>query len=163
MVCAVCSKKPYLNGMCRQCFNNYFIKKARKEIRLNDLFRRNDSVFVADNRNAQSFAAKWVVENMEMPLRFSKKGKKIAGTCMENEISEFLKSMLENKKLKKDKSIRLFSNMQLTEVFAFAKMKGYTGKTPKLDKLQEMVEGIDKKHSTTKSALFKSVQALKAL
>ncbi len=75
MACKICEKKPYFNSMCIQCFNNYFIKKVRRNIRLNDLFRRNDSVFVKDKKDAQSFAAKWIVENMEMPLKFSTQGK----------------------------------------------------------------------------------------
>ena len=163
MACIICSKKPYFNSMCRRCFNNYFIKKTRRDIRLNDLFRRNDSVFVNDNKDAQSFAAKWVVENMEMPLKFSRKGKKIVGTSMENEISGFMKSILENKKPGKSREIKLLANMQLGEIYAFAKMKGYKGKEAELDEIQEMVERIEKKHSTTKTALYKSVKALKSL
>lgn len=164
MACEVCRKKPYFNGMCRQCFNNYFIKKTRREVRLNDLFRRNDSVFVENNRDAESFAAKWFIENMQMPLKISAKGKKIIGTCIEKESSEFFESMLKNKNLKKEKNtIKLLANMLQDEVYAFAKLKGYKGKLGKKNNINEMIERVEKKHSTTKFAFFKSTELLRKL
>ncbi|MBW3017361.1 hypothetical protein KY316_03225 [Candidatus Woesearchaeota archaeon] len=164
MACQMCKTRPYFNSMCKSCFDSYFVKKVRKDIRLNDLFRRNDAIHVKEAKDAPSFAAKWFISNMQMPLKISKKGRQIIGTSIERECSEFLCSMFMNKALKNQKNtIKLLSNMSEDEIFAFAKLKGYKGKATKKDDIMQMVENIEIKHSTTRAALLKSVEFLKKL
>ena len=163
MTCKNCKKRPYFNSKCKKCFANYFVKKVRKDIRLNDLFRRNDSVYVKDSKDASSFAAKWIIDNMFMPLNITKKGKQVVGASMEKQSSEFLGSMFKNKALAKSKNIKLLSNMSEDEILAFARLKGYKGKAGKKDDIMQMVVNVEEKHNTTRAALYKAIEFLKKL
>lgn len=53
--CIKCNfKELYFEDFCRSCFLKNFVKKVRKEIRLNNMFNKSDKIAVLDYGNCES-------------------------------------------------------------------------------------------------------------
>jgi hypothetical protein len=144
--------------ICSDCFVRLIEKRVRKYVRLNKLFKRNDGLVVKDAID------RYFISNLDLPVNFVKKGKKVVLWSMDDEVNEFVSGLFSGKKVKKTKDIRLLKVVTDKELLLFAKIKGLKFKANKKNNdVQKFLDAIEKKHGNIKYNLLKNIEELKKI
>ena len=176
MKCYLCGGKGVVNQqkgryVCSRCFCSLLEKRIRKHIRLNKLFRKDDRILVLGEVN--KFFIESILKKLPVKLFFRKdrkSGKKINKIVVEwtldDEINEFMKAVLEGKKIrKKDKRhVKLLKVVTDKEVLLFAKFNKIKFKANKKDPLvQKFLDEVEEKHPNIKYNLLNNIRELRKL
>ncbi|MCK4670573.1 MAG: hypothetical protein KAT43_05200 [Nanoarchaeota archaeon] len=148
----------------KRLFEKEFEKRFRKEIRLRKLLKKNDAICLAPNKDSNTFAAKYMLKNLGLPLKFAKNGKKLIAWSRDKEIEDFLTKLFFGKIPKKHgKEIKIMKTISQSDINAFAKLKGYKRKGSRQSEVLDFIENLEKKHGDLKSATAKAIQKIKDL
>jgi len=188
MKCVKCGKLGKIKVQnltaCESCFLKIIEKRARKEIRLKKLIRKNDNILIINDGSAEYFVSEYLLKKIikDLPIKITTKkqkyelGDSVSGAYnkiivpwnADKEDEYFLKSIFENQDLKyrghyKIKSklyIKLLLTVLQAEVEIFAKIKGLKIKARKKTNIGIMLDELEKEYPEMKFSLLKSFQEL---
>lgn len=163
--------------VCRGCFLEIIEKRVRKEFRLKELVKKNDSLLIIDDNTYDAknliYLVKKIIGKMPVALKIKKEkyelGKKFKGKVMvpwnlDDEVSMFLSYFFENKEIKYighyDNIIKPLIVVTDDESKAFAKIMKFKFKEKKKDYVKEFLDKIEEKYPGTKFGIKKSIQQI---
>jgi len=162
MKCNKCKNIAYENGLCKSCFSRYIERKIRKELRVNQLIRKNDTLIITDP--LCEHIIKRILKDMPIKILKRGKGKKVLPWTIDDECHHFMSLFLANKSLKDlghGKDIKLFLSLREAEACAYAKAKGFKFSKRKKDTIMKVLDELEKKHTQTKYSLLRSINDIK--
>ena len=171
-------------SFCDSCFCEIVEKRVRKEIRINQLYQRNDKILIIDDDSYKSAINKYILKKIiqDPTIKFGikkvrsfnetvdydkeKKYSKIAiPWVLDNEITSYLKSRFEDKKIEtlhSKKTIKPLVAITKEEAKTFANIRKLKYvKKDKKDDAEDMIDRFDKKYPGTKFGILKTIRALK--
>lgn len=162
--CSKCKGKVYYSGLCRKCFIKSVIKKIRKDLRVNKVFKKNDVLLVKDK--ISDIVVKDIVKDPS--IKIVKKGrftKEVLPLTMDDEIDSFLGNLFSGKKMKKinKKKVGLFRVLKDDELKAFARAKKIKLKEKKRSKIMKMLDKFEKRYPSVKYSLGRSIGSLRRI
>jgi hypothetical protein len=192
MKCVKCSGKAKIHldnlDACNGCFQKIVQKRVRKEIRINRLIEKKDSVFIIDDGTAEAKLICHLMKEIlqDLPVTIEKKrvnhvlGQEIKGTydkiiipwCADKEGEYLLNCFFEGKKpkylshfkLKGKKYIKPFIHVMHKEVIEFCKIRKIKFKEIKTSSLAyEMIDKLQKEYPEITFSLVRSSEELKKI
>ena len=137
-------------------------KRIRKDVRINNIFEKNDRIYVKDK------LSRLFIEKMigTLPKTFTNNPKKankiIIKRTLDDECNDFLEKLLYNKKKKQVKGIKLLRTITDKEALLFAKYNNIEFKpNKKSKKVKEILNELEKSYPQTRFSLAKSIESLK--
>lgn len=154
---------------CNNCFCEIVERRVRKEIRMNQLFQKNDKVQILDDGTEKSALNKYLLKNIikDPTIKIDvgktvKKGydKIVLPWSLDDEINDYLKNRFE-KKIKSVSSknmIKPLVNITRDEAITFARIKKLKYKESEMTDLQKMIDTFDKRYPGTKFGILKTIR-----
>lgn len=158
MRCKKCMNEAYYSGLCKSCFLRYFERKVRKELRLNRIINRNDTLIITDQ--LCEYVIRRIIKDMPVKIIKKGKGKHVLPWTADDECCHFLSLFLNNKPLKgigHGKDVKLFLSLLEDEVAAYAKAKSIGFSRRRKDPIIKVLDELEKKHPQTKHSLMRSI------
>lgn len=179
MSCIKC-KKPakidlkHLGGpLCYSCFAEVIEKRVRKSLREQDWLKPGQKVVFIDNSTLKAAVAKYLLKSIfkgqpfdidfkKASISYVEKAAKgydriIIPWSMDDETEQFLACLLDNKRLPKEKYVKLLVNLSDEEILLFAKIKKLEGKIKKKSKLGSMLDELEKRYPGSKFGFLRSM------
>lgn len=178
MKCYLCKGKAEISQqkgreICKECFCRVIEKRTRKYSRLNRCFEKSDRI-AAEGRLAE-YLVKQIVKGMPVKVfcrakigkefvRKNKINKIVLKWTMDDEINNFLESILEKKKTKEKKGIKLMSCMtdREAEILSDARGTGFN-KNKKNKDIMGLVEKLSKKHTHSRFSMMKNIRDIEKI
>lgn len=175
MKCYLCSGKGILKqqkgrSICSRCFCRLIEKRVRKRARLGRFFGSKDNVLAVGE--VSGYFLRVIAGNRPMKLFFSSRlndsfvkknkiNKIVVDWTLDDEINAFLEEILNCKKRKNDKKIKLIANITDKEALLFAKLKGLKFKPNVKNKdITQLVERLVEKHTHAKYSMLVNIEEL---
>jgi hypothetical protein len=144
--------------LCDRCFAKVIEHRIRKSIGSLGI-KVNDTVFPADE--ISEYAVKKFIN---FPIKISSKktrnSKTIAATCLDTEIASQLNSLMYNKKPKKDKARKLFTDITYEDLLYYCNIKRIRFEMKIPGETFNFVETINKKHPGIKNTFLRTTKEL---
>ena len=166
MACERCASEPYSGELCRSCFLAHIERRIRKDLRMNALISKGDTLILTDP------LCRRVIEDIVqgMPLTITDDGgapgKRVLPWTMDDEICYFLKRFLageEYPELGHGKAIKLFLTVREKELEAFAKAKGLPFTPRPRDRFRALIDNLEARHPETRFSLAKSIEEIRGI
>jgi len=182
MKCVKCNKNKAIvkvSNLCRKCFLEVIEKRVRKELRLKELIKKDDSLLIIDDESCDAknliFLIKKIIKGMPVNIKVKKgkylpdkkisfKGKVIVPWSLDDEVSLFLKYFFENKPIKYidhyGNIIKPFIVVLDEESKLFAGFMKFKFKEKRKDSIKEFLDKMEKKYPGTKFSIRKSIRQI---
>ncbi len=142
--------------LCKNCYLKVIEHRLRKHMRINKLFKKNDTVLVKDP------ICEYLLQ--DFPIKIIKKGKynkKVLAWTLDDEDNMFLEYLFENKNIKENKKdIKLLLPIADEYIAQFCKLKKIKFK-PNKGKYKYFLNKVGDK--SIKYSLGKSIRKLKCI
>tara|TARA_B100002003_G_C13848718_1_gene416130 strand:- start:144 stop:587 length:444 start_codon:yes stop_codon:yes gene_type:complete len=142
-------------------FNKRIEKRIRKDIRINQFFKKDDKIYVNDK------LSKFLIEKIigTLPKTYTTKEKAnkiIIKHTLDDECNNFLNKILFNKKEAKIKGIKLLRTITDKEALLFAKYNNIKFIPNKKNKeIKNILDKLENQYPQTRFSLLKSIESLK--
>ena len=180
MKCFLCGGKGVIKqqkgrDLCARCFSNIIEKRIRKHVRMNKLFKKNDRILVLGGVN--KFLVESILKKLPVKLFFRKREDKefvkknninkiVVEWTLDDEVNEFMKAVLEGKKVKEKgkKYVKLLKVVTDKELLFFAKFNKIKFKPKKKDEIvQIFLDEVEDEHPNIKYNLLNNISMLNRL
>ena len=165
MKCLKCNGKVFMNGFCKSHFIENIEKRVKKDIRRNNLIKKNETLVVKD-----PLCGYFISRVLNIPVKMAEKGKgrEILFWTMDDEVLAFLTALFSRRKMKNGskKIIKLLRTVKDKELEAYAKLKKIRCRIKRSRKEKNILDEIDRleeKHMETRFSLLKSIEELSRL
>lgn len=159
--CKKCDKRAFFEGLCKNHFHDYFIRKLRKEVRKEGLVKPHGTFIAPDTLCQEAF--KEVVQGLPHELKEEGEGKRLWLWTMDDEIESFLDAFFSNRELPPlghGDGIKIFLPVRDKEVEAYARLKCIGWQAPDREAVGQMVEEMAGQHPETRYAISANLQEL---
>ena len=163
--------KPHMKK--RYCIED-IEKKVRKQIRLNRLVAKNDTLYVSDDGKLTNVAAYNLlsdiikdptiqIKKVKRIPKQDKKKKEVLANTLEIESAEYIEEFIKDKKREEKNTIKPLIRLTLEECRYYCNKKrlNYKDETIKDDPITEFIQAIQKKYESTMHSLIRSEETLK--
>jgi hypothetical protein len=137
-------------------------KRVRKRLRLDELFKKNDIIYVKDKLSL------YFIEKIigDLPKSFTKDPKKaskiVIKYTLDDECNEFLEKLMFNKAKKPTKGISVLNVLTDKEAILFAKYNNIDFEPNKKNKvIKEILDKLENMYPQTRYSLAKSIKSMK--
>jgi hypothetical protein len=178
MECVKCGKKAvsgYLR-LCRACFLEVIEKRVRKEFRMKELVKKNDSVLILDDGTYDSknmlYLTKKIIGKMPVFIKIKKgnyvpgkkinfKGKIMVPWNLDDEAAFFLRCFFEKKKIENignyGNIIKPLAVITDDESRQFSRIMKFDFKDKKKGKVNDFLDSMEKRYPGTKFGIARSI------
>lgn len=180
MKCARCTKEIEKNmpqdGVCQNCFLELIEHRAKKALSKQNL-KKGDKILIIDDGSKEFYAADFLFRKLmdKVPLTIDTKKKEtvdvekaqkeytaiIVPQDMDDAAETLIIAMINNKQLKKDKTINVLENIYDREVKLFADIKKFKYTEQEQSDIKKALNKIETKHPNSEFAMLQSLKAMK--
>ena len=169
MACDNCSKEPYAEKLCKDCFVEQIEKRIKRNIKAHAPVQRGETLLV-ENELCRIILLDIIqglpVTILSLATNVHQKGRKVLCWTLDDEIHYFLTQFFANEEynaLGHKDAIKLFISIRDNELELLAKAKGLLYTTKPKDKIHELIDNLEQKHPETKFSLAKTMEELKKI
>ncbi len=177
MNCIKCTGKAEITSLkhigpaCKGCFLKIIEKRVRKDMRTNQLIKKNDKILILDNESKESVVGRFLLKSIikDLPVKISiskskksnaKYNKIIVPWSLDDEAEKFLDTIFSKKKPAKHSKneIMLLKNLSEEEIETFAKIKRFKYRKKQRSKTKKMLDSLEKRYPGYKFSLLNSIK-----
>lgn len=148
--------------MEKTSFNRQIEKRVRKHLRVNELFKKGDTIYVEDD------LSRFFIDKIigDLPKKFIDKPKKATKIVLKQTLDdvcfEFLEKIMFNKTKKTKKGLSVLKVVTDKEALLFAKSTNIKFQPNKKNKkIKDMLDKLEKLYPQTRYSLAKSIGSLR--
>jgi len=165
-----CGKKPNKGRKyCKKCFFRIFEKRMRREMHNYVWFKKDEKVRLIDDQTCKTK----IIEQLLIPIlkearidvKITKTKPKNARIILTDNLDDyngdFLKAIMNDKKLEKDAFVRPLKQISDDEINTYAKLTNLPGLKRKKDLIFDFMNSMEQRFPETKFAILNSVDLIK--